>query len=185
MLLRPNREHPASAGFVCHKGIGFIEVHEDPDRVNYPLRRLNPRTEDVGQFERVSWDSAIEDIGQRLRAIIDAHWPDAIAVYVGNPAAFNSRMLQVGYALPTRLGTTRSFCAAIQDMANKPIAMHAMFGSSVRPVADFYNSSYHLCLGTNPAMSKWAYSGVARPMARPPICRPASTRGGRGRCATG
>jgi anaerobic selenocysteine-containing dehydrogenase len=37
--LRPDKEHPMSAGFVCQKGIAFTEVVNDPDRVTAPLRR--------------------------------------------------------------------------------------------------------------------------------------------------
>ena len=37
--LRPDRDHPLSAGYACPKGIAFPEVQHDPDRVTHPLRR--------------------------------------------------------------------------------------------------------------------------------------------------
>lgn len=37
--LRPDKDHPLSAGFACPKGIAFTEVVNDPDRVTVPLRR--------------------------------------------------------------------------------------------------------------------------------------------------
>jgi anaerobic selenocysteine-containing dehydrogenase len=37
--LRPDKDHPLSAGFACQKGIAFTEVVNDPDRVTTPLRR--------------------------------------------------------------------------------------------------------------------------------------------------
>ena len=39
VALRPDKDHPLSAGFACQKGIAFAEVHNDPDRVTTPLRR--------------------------------------------------------------------------------------------------------------------------------------------------
>ena len=39
VALRPDKEHPLSAGFACQKGIAFTEVQNDPDRVTEPLRR--------------------------------------------------------------------------------------------------------------------------------------------------
>ena len=40
--LRPDKDHPLSAGFACQKGIAFTEVVNDPDRVTTPLRRNAP-----------------------------------------------------------------------------------------------------------------------------------------------
>ena len=37
--LRPDREHPLSAGEACPKGIAMTDVQNDPDRVIHPLRR--------------------------------------------------------------------------------------------------------------------------------------------------
>ena len=37
--LRPDKDHPLSAGFACQKGIAFAEIVNDPDRVTTPLRR--------------------------------------------------------------------------------------------------------------------------------------------------
>ncbi|MFM9936250.1 MAG: hypothetical protein ACKVOL_08630, partial [Novosphingobium sp.] len=88
--LEPDREHPVSQGFACHKGLNFIEVHTDPDRVNQPLKRVNPKHELPAQFEPVSWEEALADIGFRLRAVRDAHGPDAISTYFGNPVSLNS-----------------------------------------------------------------------------------------------
>ena len=82
--LRPDAEHPLSQGYACPKGIAFPEIQEDPDRLLYPMRRRAD-----GSFERVSWDSALEDIGARLRAIRDEHGGEAIGMYMGNPAAWS------------------------------------------------------------------------------------------------
>ena len=73
--LRPDRAHPVSKGFACHKGLSYLEVHNDPDRVNTPLRRTNPRTAFPGVFERTTWDGAFAALGAKLRAIRDQHGP--------------------------------------------------------------------------------------------------------------
>ena len=40
--LRPDKDHPLSAGFACQKGVAFSEIVNDPDRVTTPLRRIRP-----------------------------------------------------------------------------------------------------------------------------------------------
>lgn len=55
--LRPDTTHP-SRGIACHKGLSFLDVHNDPDRVNWPLRRLNARAAAQGDFIQTDWESA-------------------------------------------------------------------------------------------------------------------------------
>ncbi len=62
--VRPDPDHPLSAGFACPKGIAMTEVQNDPDRVLHPLRRRAD-----GTFERVTWPEALDEIGERLGAI--------------------------------------------------------------------------------------------------------------------
>ena len=78
-------------GFVCHKGIFGRDIHHDPDRVNQPLRRNA-----AGEFEPISWDTAIDEITTRLKAILDANGVGALGCYNGNPLAFNS-LFGVGF----------------------------------------------------------------------------------------
>ncbi|HEX2435238.1 MAG TPA: hypothetical protein VHI76_01155, partial [Solirubrobacterales bacterium] len=56
--IRPDSDHPLSAGFACPKGIAMADVNNDPERVLHPLRRNAE-----GEFERVSWDAALDEIG--------------------------------------------------------------------------------------------------------------------------
>src|SRR3954453_12285363 len=57
--LRPDPDNPLSRGYACPKGIAMAEVQNDPDRVLHPLRRTPS-----GEFEPVSWDEALDDIGR-------------------------------------------------------------------------------------------------------------------------
>ena len=84
VALRPDKDHPLSAGFACQKGIAFTEVVNDPDRVTTPLRRVAD-----GRFEPVSWDEAMTDIAKRLADIHRRHGPGGIGWYFGNPGAFS------------------------------------------------------------------------------------------------
>src|SRR3954454_3739648 len=82
--LRPDPDHPLSRGYACPKGIAMLDVQNDRDRDTHPLRK----TAD-GAFERVSWDEALDDIGDRLRATIAARGPASVGWYMGNPGAFS------------------------------------------------------------------------------------------------
>ncbi|MFC3172822.1 molybdopterin-dependent oxidoreductase [Novosphingobium bradum] len=162
--LVPDREHPVSRGYACHKGLSYAEIHTHPDRVNQVLRRTNPRSEPEGRFEAVGWDEALADIGARLRAIREAHGPDAIASYQGNPKSFNTRALPVAVSFPARLGTRNVFGSASQDMTNKAAALYAIYGSGQWTIPDFAHTDYLLCIGANPKVSHWTLVSVHWPM---------------------
>lgn len=163
--LEPDRDHPVSKGFACHKGLNFLQVHNDPDRVNQPLRRVNPKDELPAKFEPVSWDEAFADIGVRLRSIRDKYGPDALSVYFGNPVSLNSNAFPLAASLGAQIGSKRNFSAGTQDTANKPAAVEAVLGTlNLFPIPDFANTQYLLCFGGNPKVSHWTYTSLHRPL---------------------
>ena len=48
----------------CARGVGQIERIYHPDRLQHPLRRVGPRG--AGQFERISWDEALDTVAREL-----------------------------------------------------------------------------------------------------------------------
>jgi len=163
--LEPDREHPVSQGFACHKGLNYLQVHNDPDRVNTPLRRVGGKASLPAEFEPIDWDTALGDIGARLRSIRDAHGPDAISVYFGNPVSLNSNAFPLAASLGMQIGSKRNFNSGTQDTSNKPAAVEAIFGTlNLFPVPDFANTHYLLCLGANPKVSHWTFTSLHRPL---------------------
>ena len=80
VAVRGDREHPFTRGFLCHKVARYPERVYHRDRLQFPLRRIGSKGS--GQFERVSWDAALDEIASRFRAIADGpHGPQAILPY--------------------------------------------------------------------------------------------------------
>jgi anaerobic selenocysteine-containing dehydrogenase len=79
--MRGNRDHPYTRGALCVKVNRYLEHTRAADRILYPLRRTGPKGS--GQFERITWDEALTEIGERLNAIIREHGGEAIWPYQG------------------------------------------------------------------------------------------------------
>ncbi len=78
--VRGDRENPFTRGFLCHKVSRYPERVYHRDRLQFPMRRVGPKGS--GQFERISWDSALAEIAERFKAIADGpHGPQAILPY--------------------------------------------------------------------------------------------------------
>ena len=57
-------------GGMCGKGVATILDYHDPNRVNYPVKRTNPKKgllEDP-KWERISWEEAFGTIAEKLKA---------------------------------------------------------------------------------------------------------------------
>ena len=109
--VRGNPDHPITWGGLCVKLKDYEKRHYHPDRVLYPLRRTGPKGSK--QFERVTWDEALDEIVTRWKAIIAEHGPQAIIPYsyLGNQGLVHG--LNGGDAFFNRLGATvceRTFC---------------------------------------------------------------------------
>src|SRR5919197_1522569 len=73
-------DHPFTQGFLCAKVNRYVERTYHPERLTQPLRRSGPKG--AGTFEPISWDEALDEIAQRLRAIPrSAEGPQAILPY--------------------------------------------------------------------------------------------------------
>jgi anaerobic selenocysteine-containing dehydrogenase len=74
--MRGNPDHPYSYGELCPKVNRFLDRVYSPDRVLHPLRRTGPKGS--GQFEQISWDEALAEIGRRLNDILDEFGGEAV-----------------------------------------------------------------------------------------------------------
>lgn len=73
-------DHPVTQGFLCTKVNRYVERTYHRDRLLYPMRRIGPKG--AGQFERITWDEALDEIATRLNAIRhSAEGPQAILPY--------------------------------------------------------------------------------------------------------
>ncbi len=161
LKLTADKDHPISKGFVCNKGIYGAEVHNDPDRLNQPLKKVGP-----GQFEAISWDQAASEIAARLKEIIDRHGGEAVGSYTGNPNAFNTLFGPSYGNFIRQTGARYFFSSGTQDCANKFAASEAVFGTrTLHPLPDLDHSDFILILGENPAVSHMSFVSIPNPMA--------------------
>ncbi|HVP08216.1 MAG TPA: molybdopterin oxidoreductase family protein [Burkholderiales bacterium] len=59
--------HPFTDGTLCTKVSHYAERTYAPDRLLHPMRRTGPKGS--GEFRRISWDEALEEIAARLKAL--------------------------------------------------------------------------------------------------------------------
>ena len=60
----------------CHRGLSMRAWANSPDRLMWPMRRVGPRGS--AQFERVTWDEALDEIASQLARIRREHGNESI-----------------------------------------------------------------------------------------------------------
>ena len=129
VALKPDRDHPVTKGFACHKGLATLDIHQDPDRLMYPQRKSGDG------FERISWDDAASEIAARLKEIKDKYGSKAIGSYTGNPLAFNALAGPAIGSFMVKNEIRSNFSSGTQDCTNKFAGSEAIFGSStIHPI---------------------------------------------------
>lgn len=83
------RDHPANFGRLCTKGATTADFLNAPGRA----AQAYFRTERGQPLEPVDIDDAITNSANRLRAIVDQHGPDAVAVYVSGQMSLEAQYL--------------------------------------------------------------------------------------------
>ncbi|MBM7565568.1 molybdopterin-dependent oxidoreductase [Paenibacillus sacheonensis] len=82
--------HPVTQGAICNKVRNMTARIYDEKRLQYPLRRTGPKGS--GQFERISWEEAVEEITSRWKKLIAEEGPESILPYsfYGNMGRINT-----------------------------------------------------------------------------------------------
>ena len=62
--IRGDRDDPFSRGHICPKAVALQDILLDPDRLRHPRRRMRD-----GTWKRLTWDEALDEVGDRLRAV--------------------------------------------------------------------------------------------------------------------
>ena len=143
-----NRRAPLYGGFTCPKGRSLPLLHAKPGRLKHSLKR-HPD----GNYRPIPVDVAIEEIAERLQAIVAEHGPRAVSSFIGSPSNEQSASSPMIGALLRAIGSPMTFSIATLDQPGLIVAdaQHGGWsGGRMRPeTLDAF-----LLIGGNPIVSK-------------------------------
>ena len=146
--IKGDPEDPLSKGYICPKAVALQDIHNDPDRLHYPLLKTTQG------WEEISWDNALNEVAARLRSIQAKHGKDAVGVYLGNPNIHNVGTMLTLKPFLQALGTRNNFSATSVDQLAPMLVALKMFGNQLlMPVPDIDRTQFMVCLGANPVAS--------------------------------
>ena len=76
-----DQDCPINYGTLCTKGIASIQLAYHPDRLTYPVKRVGSKGS--GQWDRISWDEALDTIADRILDYKDSFGAESIVMGYG------------------------------------------------------------------------------------------------------
>jgi len=140
--VRGDETHPANAGRLCVKGAALGET------TGLQGRLLHPVVDGV----EVGWAQALGTAGERLRDIIDAYGPQAVAFYASGQLLtedyYAANKLMKGFIGAANIDTNSRLC-----MSSAVVGYKRAFGEDVVPCSyeDVENSDLVVLVGSNAA----------------------------------
>ena len=107
--VKGDKKNPRSRGYVCRKGLRVANHQHHEQRLTHPLKRVG------GGFERISWEQAIEEIGARLKKIVETHGPRSFA-FMGGGGQGSSVEAAFGVRLMKGLGSRYHYNSLAQEL---------------------------------------------------------------------
>jgi formate dehydrogenase major subunit len=141
----PSWDSPINRGSHCAKGASVRELVSGERRLKYPMKLTN------GQWQRVSWDVAINEIGDQLSAIRQKSGGDAV-YWLGS-----AKMTNEGAYLFRKLGAfwgtnnTDHQARICHSTTVTGVANTWGYGAMTNSYTDIRNSKTQIIMGGNPA----------------------------------
>ena len=141
----PDFESPINLGAHCAKGASVREHGMGERRLKYPMKMTG------GKWQKISWDQAIDEIGDRMLQIREASGPDS--VYWLGSAKYSNEQAYLFRKLAAFWGTNNTDHQAriCHSTTVAGVANTWGYGAMTNSYNDMHNAKAMIFIGSNPA----------------------------------
>lgn len=141
----PSFEHPFNLGSHCAKGASLREHGHGDKRLKYPMKKV------AGKWQRISWEQAIDEIGDKMLQIREQSGPDS--VYWLGSAKHSNEQAYLFRKFASFWGTNNVDHQAriCHSTTVAGVANTWGYGAMTNSYNDIHNSKAIFIIGANPA----------------------------------
>ncbi len=148
LSIRGDKNDPLSRGHICPKALALQDIHEDPDRLVRPVKRVGDA------WQEISWHEAIETTARELARIRLAHGANAVGLYAGNPTVHSLGAMTHGTTFGSMLRTRNRYSATSVDQLPHQLVSNLLYGHQfLLPIPALDHTDHMIIIGANPAAS--------------------------------
>jgi len=146
--IKGDKKDVLSKGHICPKAVGLKDLYFDKDRLKTPIKKIE------NGWKSITWEEALDEVAEKIKAIQKKYGKNAIAMYQGNPSVHNLGLMLYSKDFKKSLQTKQRYTASSVDQLPHHITSLLMFGHQMMiPIPDLDRTDYILILGANPAVS--------------------------------
>jgi anaerobic selenocysteine-containing dehydrogenase len=142
--IRGLKNHPLNKGRLCPKGARAIEMVYHPDRLKYPLKKVD------GQWKRITWDIALTEIADKLQQLKEKFGPEVLSIFSGSIGVENLEMMELAQRFKGAFGSPNFISVEGICYRMRIRARQMTFGKY--PVEEM-NTKLYILWGHNPEQS--------------------------------
>ena len=116
-------EHPLNQGVLCPRGAALVDYVYSPDRLKYPMKKVN------GGWERISWDEALDIIAGKLQQIKDEYGAHTLAIFCGSIGVENNELAAFARRFRGAYGTPNFLSVESNCYRSRVLARQLTFGT--------------------------------------------------------
>jgi len=141
----PDFESPINLGAHCAKGASVREHGQGEKRVKYPMKLVD------GKWQRISWETAINEIGDQLLNIRERSGPDSLFFCGSSKASNEGAYLQRKFAAFWGSNNCDHQARICHSTTVAGVANTWGYGAMTNSYNDMHNCKSMLICGANPA----------------------------------
>lgn len=147
--LSGDRTDPVSGGFLCDTARASVRALQHPQRITQPMQRRD------GKLVPSDWQTAIREIGSRLREIRGQTGASSVAMYLGDEVDRSSRDLLRALAFGVGMGTPGIFSELCLGEGPRIRATELAIGHPSHLLSDLSRAHFVLLLGADQREAGW------------------------------
>ena len=154
--VKGDKANPTNRGSLCPKGIASIQLQYEPRRLQFPLKRVGERGQ--GKWERITWDEALNTIGDRLTDFKQKYGPQSLYFHRGQGSGWYTpqdltHRFMMAYDSPN-YGSHAFLCDTPRGIG------HIVTYGDRKPRPDWNNTRCMVLWGYNPMETALASNGA-------------------------
>jgi len=136
----------------CQKGLRHAKYMYGNQRILYPMKRVGERG--AGQWERVTWDQALEDIADRFLDTCVEHGPESVTFGMGSQMAMKRASMMAYFRFTNISGSPMP--DAFAGVGDLPTGVYLTLGEAMLgdTAASIFKSRTCLVWYCNPAVTR-------------------------------
>lgn len=135
------KEHGVSKGYICPRGEALPEYVYSPDRILHPMKKVD------GEWQKITWDEALDTVADKLKKLKEEYGARALAVYSGSLGTENIELAGFAQRFRGVYGTPNLLSVEGNCFRSRIMARQMTFGGY--PIEEPWKSKCIIVWGQN------------------------------------